>query len=277
MFITDLDHTFLRSDLTVSPYSERVWNETAREATLTVATARSLTKSRELLAALQIDAPMILLDGAMVVTPSGEAVALHTLDKERGDAVVERGLEFGIDPFVIGLADTDSLRESFLYPRRLNAHQKEVLKGYRDDPRLQFNLHNRTMSRNLKIVYFGEHARLAPLAEALRQEHGGEIECKLSPEKYGGGYFLTILHPRGDKAHALEDVAAYLERDLSEFTVFGDSINDLGMFARAGTAVAVANALDEVKAQADLVLPHTNDEDGVARYLAARHRKEKDA
>jgi hydroxymethylpyrimidine pyrophosphatase-like HAD family hydrolase len=33
------------------------------------------------------------------------------------------------------------------------------------------------------------------------------------------------------------------------------------------TELVVSNALDEVKAVADIVLPHSNDEGGVARYL----------
>jgi hydroxymethylpyrimidine pyrophosphatase-like HAD family hydrolase len=44
-------------------------------------------------------------------------------------------------------------------------------------------------------------------------------------------------------------------------------MNDIGMFKLAGTSVAVSNALEEVKAVADVVLPHSNDEDGVAKYL----------
>ncbi len=39
------------------------------------------------------------------------------------------------------------------------------------------------------------------------------------------------------------------------------------MFKLSGNSVAVSNALDEVKAVADVVLPHSNDEDGVAKYL----------
>ena len=93
------------------------------------------------------------------------------------------------------------------------------------------------------------------------------MEYKLSPEKYSDGWFLTILHPEGDKAHALQKVADYINRDTNDITVFGDSINDIGMFKLAGTSVAVSNALDEVKAVADVVLPHSNDEDAVARYL----------
>jgi hydroxymethylpyrimidine pyrophosphatase-like HAD family hydrolase len=124
------------------------------------------------------------------------------------------------------------------------------------------------MEENLKIVYFGYEAQLRPLYEAIRQTFGKEVEAKMSPEKYGGGWFLTLLHPEGDKAHALEKVMAYLGRDASDVTVFGDSVNDIGMFRLAGTSVAVANALDEVKKVADIVLPHTNDEDAVAKYLA---------
>ena len=39
------------------------------------------------------------------------------------------------------------------------------------------------------------------------------------------------------------------------------------MFDLAGTSVAMKNAQPEVKYLADIVLPHTNDEDGVAKYL----------
>ena len=50
-------------------------------------------------------------------------------------------------------------------------------------------------------------------------------------------------------------------------TIFGDNFNDVGMFELAGTSVAMANAQDGVKELADIVLKHTNDEDGVAHYL----------
>jgi len=126
----------------------------------------------------------------------------------------------------------------------------------------------RAMEMNLKLVYFADKKTLQPLTEHLRQTFGTELEYKLSPEKYSDGWFLTILHPEGDKAHALQSVADYLDRDTCDFTVFGDSVNDLGMFEKAGTAVAVKNALDEVKKRADIILPHTNDEDAVAKYLA---------
>ena len=267
IYITDLDHTFLRSDLSLSPFSIDAWNHKAEHALMGVATARSFTKSKELLNQLHINAPMILLDGAIIVTPEQEIIDLKTIGKVLGDAIVEVGLQYDIDPFVIGIKDRN-INEAFLYPRRLNDYQRDVLKGYKDDPRMQFNPDNRTMEENLKIVYFGYEEQLRPLYEAIKTTFGKEVEAKLSPEKYGGGWFLTLLHPEGDKAHALKKVMEYLRRDTEDVTVFGDSVNDIGMFKLAGTSVAVSNALEEVKSVADIVLPHSNDEDAVAKYLA---------
>ncbi len=266
IYITDLDHTFLRTDQSVSDFSTEVWNKKSKDAILSVATARSYQKTHDFLEKLHLHAPIILLDGTMIVSPDKKLIDLKTINKALGDAIVEVGLEFDIDPFIIGLKDMQ-LNESFLYPRKLNEHQKFVLKGYKNDPRMQFNPQNKTMDMNLKIVYFGDYETLKPLTVKLKDTFEDAIECKLSPEKYSDGYFLTILHPEGDKAHALQKVMDYLGRDPADVTVFGDSVNDIGMFKLAGTSVAVSNALNEVKAVADVVLEHSNDEDGVAKYL----------
>ncbi|MBD3801002.1 MAG: HAD-IIB family hydrolase [Campylobacterales bacterium] len=267
VFLTDLDHTFLRSDQSVSPFSRDVWNRIARHTPLTVATARSFSKSHDLLNALHLDAPMILLDGSMVVLPDKTPIDIKTIGKEIGDELIEAGRRFDIiEPFIIGLTDRD-LNEAFRYPENVTPMQLQVLENYRKDPRLERLGRMEAMEETLKIVYMAEEARLRPLTEHFRQLFGDALEFKLSPEKYTGGYYLTILHPLGDKAHAMAKVAEYLEHDTADFTVFGDSLNDLGMFELAGTACAVQNALDEVKAAADIVLPHTNDEDAVARYL----------
>ena len=47
---------------------------------------------------------------------------------------------------------------------------------------------------------------------------------------------------------------------------FGDGYNDLSMLKLAGMGVAMANAVDEVKAEADYVTL-SNEEDGVATAI----------
>ncbi len=267
IYITDLDHTFLRTDQSVSDFSVKIWNEKTKNSILSVATARSFQKSHDFLDKLHLDAPMILLDGTMIVSPEKKLIDIKTVNKALGDAIIDEGSKYGIYPFVIALKEIKTLDEAFLFPTTLNTHQHGVLENYRNDPRMVECKHIRAMEMNLKIVYFGDVKTLKPLAEHLEKTFGKELEYKLSPEKYSDGWFLTILHPEGDKAHALQKVADYINRDTHDITVFGDSINDIGMFKLAGTSVAVSNALDEVKAVADIVLPHSNDEDGVARYL----------
>lgn len=266
IYITDLDHTFLRTDQSVSGFSAKVWNEKSKDSILSVATARSFQKSRDFLDKLHLDAPMILLDGTMIVTPDKKLIDVKTINKVLGDAIIDEGAKFNIYPFIIALKDME-LNEAFLFPTALNMHQHGVLENYRNDPRMIECQNIRAMDMNLKLVYFGDFITLKPLAVHLEKIFGKELEYKLSPEKYSDGYFLTILHPEGDKAHALQKVMDYLKRDPADVTVFGDSINDIGMFKLAGTSVAVANALDEVKAVADVILEHSNDEDAVAKYL----------
>ncbi len=267
IYITDLDHTFLRTDQSVSDFSANVWNEKAKNSILSIATARSFQKSHDFLEKLHLDAPMILLDGTMIVTPEKKLIDIKTVNKELGDAIIDEGAKYGIYPFVIALKDIKTLDEAFLFPTTLNTHQHGVLENYRNDPRMVECKEIRAMDMNLKLVYFGEYNTLLPMTRNFERIFGKALEYKLSPEKYSNGWFLTILHPEGDKAHALQKVMNYLERDPADVTVFGDSVNDIGMFKLAGTSVAVSNALDEVKAVADVVLSHSNDEDGVAKYL----------
>ena len=268
LFITDLDHTFLHSTQRVSNFSEQIWNEKSEHALLSIATARSFSKTQEFLKNLKLELPLILLDGAMVVTAQKKLISLNTLSKELCDAVIEESSSFGIYPYVIALNNKETLDESFDIPPILNHYQKFLIdEHYTSDKRIVHKSRIEGVDDTLKLVYMGEESLLRPLAEHLKKVFGTQIEVKLSPENYMQCYFLTILHPLSDKAHALIKVHEYLNRDIKETTVFGDSINDIGMFKQAGKAVAVANALEEVKKEADVVLKESNDEDAVAKYL----------
>jgi len=53
---------------------------------------------------------------------------------------------------------------------------------------------------------------------------------------------------------------------MSQVMAFGDNFNDLSMLETAGLGVAMGNAVDEVKACADLVIGN-NTETGIADVL----------
>ena len=205
---------------------------------------------------------------ALIITKEKEDIDICFIDETTANALIDEGAKLGIYPFIIAINDAKNLDESFITPITLNASQRKVLANYKHDPRLIQEEDIRARKINIKLVYFGSQEELELLNAHFTSIFGDTLEFKLSPEKYFGDYFLTILHPQGDKAHALKKVCEYNGIKHQELTVFGDSINDLGMFELAGTSIAVANALDAVKSKADIILEHTNDEDGVARYLS---------
>lgn len=276
IYITDLDHTLLRSDQSISTFTQETINEITKNHIFTVATARSFHKVQEFLGTIKPNAPMILLDGTMITTIEKKIIDLKLISQNIANEIVYEGSKMGIYPFIIGLEDS-GIEELFWYPKVLNDYQKDVLKNYENDPRLALKEPLVAMKRVLKIVYFGYHETLEPLTKHLQNTFGNSIEYKLSPEKYGGGWFLTLLHPEGDKSHAIVKVLEYIDAHTKNLTVFGDSINDIEMFKLANTSVAVSNALDDVKKEANIILPHSNDEDAVAKYLAQFTTKEQNA
>ncbi len=270
LFLTDLDHTFLRNDLTISDYSKTTWNTMAQNHIMGIATARTYKKSEQFLQGLHINTPMILLDGSLIISPEKKILDMKTLSNEMGNEIIECGAKLGIYPFVLALKDKH-LNEAFLYPTQTNSHQKELLKRYKGDDNLQERSHIKAMKDNFKLVYFGEQNQLEELQENLQSIFKDEIKYILAPEAYLGCYFLTLLHKDADKAHGLQRVHEMTQIDYKNFTVFGDNLNDIGMFKLAHTSVAVANAHKELKELATFVSEFSNNEDAVAKYLQSIH------
>ena len=266
IYITDLDHTFLKSDLSIGDYTKKTWNSYANEAILSVATARTFKKTVQFLEGLHINAPMILLDGALIATMDKKIIDTKFIEKNIADDIIDEGAKIGIYPFVLSL-DEGKLNEAFLHSSTLNTYQKEVLLRYAKDDNLQEQKNIRAMEKNFKVVYMGEESQIRELASILEEKFGDSLKYILAPEAYVGCYFLTILHKDADKSHGIKSVSEYVGFDLEKLTVFGDNFNDVGMFELAGTSVAVANAQDGVKDLADIVLKNTNDEEAVAKYL----------
>ncbi|MEO1958910.1 MAG: HAD family hydrolase [Nautiliaceae bacterium] len=262
MFVTDLDKTFLRSDLSISEFSQKVWN--SFKYPLTISTARSYKGSVSLLKGLELKYPLILLDGAMIANPDGEIIKINAIKKSLGDEIVyEVYKNFKDYPLIVGFNEIGD--EKFLYPKKLNPYQEHLLQNYKNDSRVLNIEKFRALNYNLKMVYLGEEKFLKEIEDFINSNF--EIETKLTKDVYAPYYFLTILDKNADKASGLRELEEIMGIDKRDVVVFGDNLNDIGMFEWAGTSIAVKNALDEVKEKADVILPYTNDEDAVAKYL----------
>ncbi len=70
---------------------------------------------------------------------------------------------------------------------------------------------------------------------------------------YPGINFINVLSPEVSKGKALEALAWHLGISINEIMAVGDGSNDISLLTSAGLAVAMGNALDELKAVADYI------------------------
>lgn len=112
-----------------------------------------------------------------------------------------------------------------------------------------------------KMLISGEPDELKSLETKLKDSFGGEVDIYLSAP-----WFLEVM-PKGiNKGLGLELVCRDMGITMDEVIAFGDSFNDIPMIQMAGTGVAMGNAEDELKANADFITDDC-DNDGIAAAL----------
>ena len=136
---------------------------------------------------------------------------------------------------------------------------KHVLKDDATNLKIVHNLKRFVKKNNMKVeefqlFYHGERYR-------------NIIKEIIAPYKdicaaFSDGY-AELYHSSGTKGTALVRLGSMLGITPDEIVCIGDEENDISMFEVIGHPYAMGNAIDEIKALAERVLP-TNDEDGVA-------------
>lgn len=80
--------------------------------------------------------------------------------------------------------------------------------------------------------------------------------------------FLTI--EPDDKFLGIERMMNFMHAPIEDVVVFGDGVNDMQMFQKAPFAIAMGNAIEEIKELADYITSNSN-EDGIQK--ACQHFK----
>ena len=84
--------------------------------------------------------------------------------------------------------------------------------------------------------------------------------------KFSDGDWYKFTKKGATKEKAIQKFCELRGISLGDVIAFGDDLVDIGMLKLCGTGVAMGNALDSVKAAADIVIG-SNDDDGIADYL----------
>ncbi|WP_438447174.1 HAD hydrolase family protein [Gorillibacterium sp. sgz5001074] len=274
--LTDLDGTLLRSDAQASEWTRRtIADALHRGAVISYATARGYTSSSIAAAGIPWKYPLVLYNGAMLLDPASLQVLDGAwLDRHIANAIIGMGRDHGLIPYLFTLDRKD--RERVFHEKLLRTGELHFYNSRPGDPRFREvkRLECPGDCRALTITYIGLREELEPLRKQAADTFGGRIHLHMMKDNYiPDHYFLEMSDPKANKRDGLLLWARHVGCKPSEVTVFGDNLNDIGLFEAGGTRVAVANAHPDLIRMADHVTGSHN-EDGVARYVLERMEAE---
>jgi Cof subfamily protein (haloacid dehalogenase superfamily) len=269
LVVFDLDGTLLTRDSTLSAYTQETLSLlTQRNIAYTVATGRALHGSAGILEGQGFTLPQIYKNGAMTWHPQREDYTRkHLLTSPEIEKVLGSFMAQHVVPFIYTL-EHDNSHAVYHAPLVTETEKKW--------------LHELNITRGLMTLPLSELpsdanitniSALGPqvVIESVRDLVGSEEDHLVA--YMGTGIinedicWIDIHHTLGSKGGAVS--ALKLDLGVERVICFGDSDNDLSMFAAADEAYAPDNAKDEIKAAATEVIGHHN-EDGIARFLRQR-------
>jgi hypothetical protein len=270
LIVSDLDGTLLNSQARLSPFAAGALNRLiAGGLAFTFATARSHQTAYPLMREVAVPLPVIVYNGVCLADfQTGRSHLTRFMDPTLARAVVDEGKTAGLAPIVY----TDAGEHHAYHEAPANPGQAHYLAALAGDARLRpvRDVRDHLDEPVLGLNFIAPAGTLRPFAAAVRTRHGARLSFVLDADNYTPDYHWFHLADRqAGKGAMLAALAERTGHDLREAIVFGDSLTDLGMFAVAGQAVAVANARPEVKARAHTVIA-SNDEDAVVRFLLER-------
>jgi len=261
LYVSDLDGTLLRSDVTTSQYTNRTINELAARGMLfSYATARSFSTASKVAKGIEARIPLIVYNGAFVIDNVTHEIMVSNFFGHDVQTLLDELIRAGIYPIVYAFVDGV---ERFSYIRsRCTKGMAEYIDSRAGDRRDHPVEDERALCSGevFYITCIDTHERLAPFYEAYRDQY----HCVFQNDVYTGEPWLEIMPKEASKSNAIRQLKALL--GCEKLVVFGDGKNDIDMFELADEGYAVANAVEELKRAATAVIGG-NDEDGVARWL----------
>jgi len=251
LLVIDVDGTLLGRDGVISvENSEAVAQACDLGIKVSLSTGRTLQSGLKVVNQLPLDGYHIFFDGALVTDPKqNKEVYVQLISKP----LVQEAVEFA----------------------RLNDINLELYSATR------YFIERETWASDIRRQYFGIQPTLTDFTDIWERERiiKGTVAVSSAEERakadslcrrfagnldnlnfswtatpaYPNVDFVNIVARGVSKGRALEALASYLAVPLAEVMAIGDERNDVSLLATAGLAVAMDNAVAEVKAVADYV------------------------
>lgn len=268
LYISDMDGTLLSPESEFSDDAVRRLNRLIdRGLKFTIATARNYDSAYPLLQNVKLNIPVILFNGVYLTEfHSGRNMQTSNfISLEIIEEMVAAVVPQGIDPFIYTYGE----KHKIYYRNISNPGSQNYVDTLNGGARLhyvpEYQIHS---SENISgLLMIDKHATLEPIYHKLSKKYVSHLNMYFAEDiAVPGYYWLQVFHQCANKGSMVETLASHMNIPLSHVVVFGDYLNDLDMFKIAGKAIAVGNALPEVKAAAHEIIGN-NETYAVIEYL----------
>ncbi len=262
LYISDLDGTLLNSSAKLKPRAADMLNDMIDNGVMfTYCTARRIHSAGPIMKDVNIQLPVALMNGVFIYDPvKNEYIRKNFPTLEAVEKLREAVIKLGEKPMIHAIIDGE-MRNSYL-------KDSKSLKTYIDDRKNDISMRPVDSYEELfkgEIFY----------AVFINPENKDELDKIFIPENgfshtyyrdvyHGDEYWYEVYSITASKANAVLQLKEITGAD--EVVCFGDSNNDLPMFAAADRAYAVENAAEEIKAAASGIIA-SNDAFGVPVFM----------
>ena len=274
----DMDGTLLNSMQEIPEGNKQaILKAQSQGVEVVVATGRSYQEATYVLHAAGLSCPVICVNGAEVRSKEGDVISANPIPKqlarETAAKLSENDIYFEVYTNY-GAYSTDadkavSTLVDIVMSANPEADRDEIIVAagarVRDGLIHMVEDYEQLFVDDEKMIYkflaysFEDPGRLKAASTALAVYD--ELEVTKS-----GYENIEITYNKAQKGMALEAFTKAMDIALADTMAIGDNFNDISMLEKAGRAVAMGNASDEIKALCDVVTD-TNENSGVGKAI----------
>lgn len=259
--VSDVDGTLTTNENQLGEHTiEMVKKLRAGGVLTTFATQRIQSSVVDFAKELEIEIPMITINGALIQDVKGKTLFKAVINPK----YVKKALDF-CDIFFVRIAlvyndeiiytENNSVLKDFMYRIGTNYRLVDSYKEYVNDV--------------LEIIMMGNEKSVI---KYIQKKLNFPLKLYVYAKYYRsstrlGIYNLEIRKTGTSKLTALKKLARHLKCRRHEIAVIGDWYNDRELFEYGGLNIALQNAVAELKNKAHYITEKTNNEDGVGEFL----------
>ncbi|WP_099188745.1 Cof-type HAD-IIB family hydrolase [Tepidibacter mesophilus] len=263
LIVTDMDGTLLSNHKEI-PKENKEALKKAKEmgVKVAIATGRIYTSARYYANLLELDAPIIACNGAIIrEEKTNNTLYENTMDEGDCKIVADICEKFGIYYHFYNDSGfyCKELKYSSLQYSKWNESQTKENKlniQIMDDPIKYIQ----NTDNILKFVIIDDDLeKLNKVKSELEKIDNVEVSKSWHNN-------IEVMNKGVSKGEAVKKLAEHFGVKQNEIITFGDNFNDLSMIEYAGMGVAMGNSEDKVKEKANFITD-SNDQSGVAKAL----------